>query len=359
VFILHIGRNKAGSTTLQGYLSAHKQAMRRAGVVVPKLVRPPPAGHQFWARSLRAHAGRQMADRDEYRAAFAVLAARPAADRYFISSEFLLSVEPVHVRALAAELAAHPVRIVLYLRDYPSWALSIYSQMTKKGENADDFDTLFDRLRGNQLAQFPGQLAAWADAFGDAAMHIRSLDPGVLKDGDLVEDALSAAGLDRATVAAHSGTDEDAADERRNVSPPWAAIEMARAVAAVLRPFLAADGGTARHCDDYRRVIRRVVAWQAELGGDEGRVQYLTPGQFGAAMDRYAADVALANTRMRGFAIPVPAAAPPPERPFLPSLEHVPAGQRRGIAERLAGEAFVQALPVDVRAALLRRVGGG
>jgi len=45
MFVIHIGRNKAGSTTLQRYLAANKRALRKAGVIFPKLVRPAPAGH--------------------------------------------------------------------------------------------------------------------------------------------------------------------------------------------------------------------------------------------------------------------------------------------------------------------------
>lgn len=359
MFIIHIGRNKAGSTTLQGYLSSHKRAMRKAGVTFPKLVRPAPAGHQFWARSLRGNSARAKEDRALYAAAFSELAARPPSERIFLSSEFLLNLDPSGIRALRDELAGHAVRIILYLRDYPSWTTSIYNQMTKKGDSADDFDAVFERLLGNNLADFPAQLAAWADTFGDAAMHIRSLDRASLKDGDLIEDALSVAGLDRAAVAAKGGADDDAEDERRNVSPPWPAIEIARAIAAVLQPFFAVDRGFGRRSEDFRRLIRNVVAWQATLGGDEGRVQYLTPAQFDAAMRRYRDDVAFANTRMRGYAIPEPDLAPPPtERPFLPSIAQVPAAQRRGVAERLAEHDFVRELPADLRTELIRRIGG-
>jgi len=283
--------------------------------------------------------------------------ARPASERILISSEFLLNLDPAEIRTLAAQLSGHEVRIILYLRDYPSWTVSIYNQMTKKGDNADDFDTVFERLLANNLADFQTQLAAWADAFGDAAMHIRALDRASLRDGDLIEDALSVVGLDRATVAA-KGDAEESEDARFNVSPPWPAIEMARAVAGVVQPFFAVDRGFGRRSEDFRRLIRKVIAWQADLGGGEERAQYLTPAQFEVAMARYRDDVAFANGRMRGFTIPVPTATPPGERPFLPSIDHVPAAQRRGVAERIAGHDFVRELPEELRTALVKRIGG-
>ena len=360
MFTLHIGRNKAGSSTIQAFLAADEAAIARAGVVVPRLVKPTPAGHQFWATSLRRGGPMDEGERAAYAEAFAAVAARPATERFLVSSEFLFELAPERIRGLAGALAGHRVRLVLYLRDYPSWLASVYAQMTRKGANVDDFDTLARKLIDRTLARFPGQLAAWAEAFGDAALHVRTLDPASLDGGDLVEDALAAAGLGRAVVAAHGGTSAAAEEEeRRNVSPPWHAIETVRTVAAALRPSLGVGRGFGQRKGEVRRLLRAVAGWQAEIGAGNAPVPYLTPQQFAEARQLFERDVALANARMADFAIPLDTPEPLPPRRATPSIDLVPAAQRREIAARLAADPFVAGLAADLRARLLSRVAGG
>ena len=357
MFTLHIGRNKAGSSTLQSYLAANEAAIARAGVTVPRLVKPTPAGHQFWATSMRPGGPMDDGERAAYAAAFAAVVARPTEERFFISSEFLFELAPERIRNHANAFAGHRVRLVLYLRDYPSWLASVYAQMTRKGANVDEFDTVARKLINRTLARFPGQFAAWADAFGNAALHVRTLDPASLAGGDLIEDALSAAGLDRAAVAAHGGPSSPE-EERRNVSPPWHAIETVRAVAAALRPSLGAGRGFGRHKGEVRRLLRAVAGWQAEIGAANAPMPYLTPQQFAEARRLFERDVALANARLADFQIPSDTPEPPPPRPAMPSIDLVPPAQRREIAARLAADPFVAGLAADLRATLLRRVAG-
>ena len=156
-------------------------------------------------------------------------------------------------------------------------------------------------------------------------MRVRLLDPRSLAGGDLIEDLLQALGLSRAAL----GVGEVA---RRNVTPSWKAVETLRAVFTALSGMPEAAGDARLLMRVSKACIEAVDG--AEAGGE--RAEYLTLEQRRRAAELTLRDVELFNRHLPAPGLPVPEFRDGPERPFLPSVEHVPPADLARAMARLA-----------------------
>src|SRR5271168_4995399 len=130
---LHIGRNKAGSTTLQNYWIAQASELRRAGVQYALFGQPSPPGsglptfptHALLADFVRAEPGRAV----------------------LVSHEVICCFTPGVTRALASDLASLNLQLIFYVRPYRDWVLSSYNFDVRTGFNGRDFDRYLEDLR--------------------------------------------------------------------------------------------------------------------------------------------------------------------------------------------------------------------
>jgi hypothetical protein len=220
---LHIGFEKTGSTSIQGFLTENAERLRAQGVLVP----------QTLARSdgFRSHIGLTACaldddkTEDDLRQHFAVgsreellgfrqqaserlrqeLDAAPGTGTLVLSDEHLSSrlerlQEVVRVRQMLARLCRE-VRVVAYVRNQADLLESIYNEALKNGFH--DFDLVPDFEPGQPNSwisrtyfDFHATLLRWAQVFGNDRITVRVFDPDTLQQGDVVRDFAALAGLD-------------------------------------------------------------------------------------------------------------------------------------------------------------------
>ncbi|WP_158915215.1 class I SAM-dependent methyltransferase [Caulobacter sp. S45] len=202
---LHIGRNKAGSTTLQNAFTDGHLELREAGVHYVNF------GHL-------AHSDPRI----EGFATAPCLAAhvRKTQETVLVSNEFMSAWDDAYTWAVAEALAGLEVRVLVYLRDYTQWLPSLYAEAVKTGSETRDFDVYADAMTP-RVSAWP-MLETWAAAFGWSNLRVRALDTRSLEGGDILSDALHALGVP-AEWRGRFGS------RQSNASPGWIALEMIRA----------------------------------------------------------------------------------------------------------------------------------
>ena len=312
---LHIGRNKAGSTTLQNYWVAHAGELRRAGVQYALFGQPSPPGsglptfptHALLADFVRAEPGRAV----------------------LVSHEVICCFTPEVTRRLASDLASLNVQLIFYVRPYREWVLSSYNFDVRTGYNGRDFDRYLEDLR--PLISFRPMLEIWGEIIGWDNIRVRSLSRGDLLEGDLIVDANAAIGgnLPRGGSAI-----------RENASPSWMAIEMLRTIVGrdVADGWQGTDLAIAHKLHDYTDAAMAAVGTVAE------RVNYFTRDQAQWLADLYNRDLE-SVAEHTGVSLQPDDASPVAERPFLPSADRIPRDILRAIVELASDPAAAEHHP--------------
>lgn len=313
---VHIGMFKSGSTTVQSFMAEAAELLSARNVLYPEVGRGKGVAHHALAKAL-----------DDFSAPNAQAAWREAREFFkvhadstiVLSSEAFESVNPEKLREA---LGNTRTKIICYIRENTKRLPSAYTQNTKYGLNLANFDQYFDGIQVTTSPKwgYSKLLLPWAVAFGPESVRVRSLDPSVLHDSDLIQDFLSTIGLrefDSLQLSEAAG--------RLNVSPGWKTIETLRAVH--------------RHLDKRWSVLQRRqnrVVWrylrstfdQAEMiARDLGWVEqglYLTRFQNELLVDMHNEEI----LKLEKLGIDVVMAAitrdPSLEREFLPDVSHVP-----------------------------------
>lgn len=324
MLLLHIGRGKAGSSTIQNTIDINRDALQASGIAVST------RSSDFRGHAVDVYFGMQEAE--EHRDALPTLRRMldDTAHRHvFISSEFLFTATRPEIDRLKQAIGPHDLRIVVYLRDYPVWLRSLYGQGIKRGRRSVDFDAFYETTA--KRASCRVSLGRWANAFGWERMRVRHL-AGLEAEGSTGEAA------DAATdTTARSGLVDDlqtvigcplAAGRDQNTSPHWIETEFLRALHAHARASGAPTpprGSLAAPLTVLRETIELHAPADAE---------YLTLEQHRRLEDDYLADSAWLAQRTDA---PLPPASPDRtrERPFLPTLATAPPIVREACAKRM------------------------
>jgi hypothetical protein len=306
MLFVHIGRAKCGSTTLQRFSFQNRATLLEHGIDYAAIGMGNTA-HLPLVRAIQA-------DSEALQAFDGELRGNPNG-RYLVSAEHFFHLKPEHVRRLIEHAGGHEVRVIAYVRDYASWIRSCYSQLTKSGKSADDFDAYFNRML--RPASAVPALERWAQAVGWPNVHVRSLDPAGLTGGNLLDDFLGALGIELASASMRP-------PDFKNESPPWPVIEFRRAMTG-----LRAEAEPSPAIDHAERRLRKRFSRYLGKHPQIPQTAYLTPEQGEAATALYNRDVALLNERVRE---PLPLCEPSklPDRSFLPTFDQVPASIRAG-----------------------------
>lgn len=306
---LHIGRGKSGSSTIQSLAHHHVQFMQSMGFACPTTV------HGMVNHARLAAASHAPHEDPETIRKFRTDVRKNKKRKLFISGEALFSLTRESMQRLKRHAGAREIRILCYVRDYPSWLQSVYAQRTKKGANVDDFDSYYGTVRTN-VSALPC-IERWAEAFGWEAMHVRPLQPDSLVGGSLMTDVLSALGIE----ARPDGI------EARNVSPHWVALELLRALTA------AAKASPIEALDQRSVKVARARIEPCATEVKPRRAQYLTREQWLDLAELYRSDMNVLGHHLN-MSFPVPP-EDPPERPFLPDISVVPEATKAHILEKL------------------------
>jgi hypothetical protein len=340
LLVLHIGRHKCGSSSIQYFMSCNAERLREFGVLYPTIGRNRNAHHQL-AQQVRAGEF-DVIDR------IAALKSEHADEFVVVSSEGLSLVREPEVAELRARTARHPVLIVIYIRDLAGWIPSRYNEFTRRGHNLLDFDDFFERSDVYGGMKIASGAELWGRSFGWENVRVRSLDKRSLAGGTLIDDFLSLFGL---SLEDFGGADA-AGLEPQNLSLGWKALEVLRAQFNAL----------ARHPEnnEIRRgrshVKRRiagglrasVVDVMEQLNLSSQRTQYVSARQWHVCSEVYGREVERLNRKLVGAEIPLPDPRAIMERPFLPTLQQIPADERREIAARLGPGSGRRRLPPEI-----------
>ncbi len=294
---LHIGRNKAGSTTLQDFFVKNAATLEQHNIhyglyghlkdSVPGIL-----GFDFptaIADYARANPGKSI----------------------LISHEFMLPWEAIHAEIMAEELHGLPVKIIVHIRPYPSWICSNYAQDIRIGESDRNFDDYFESFRP-KLSVWP-DLRRWGELFGWRNVVVRLVDARHTPWHDLTSDFLAIMGLNTAL---------DRPLQPSNQAPHWAITELLRALA----PLQIGPGATAM----LSNLLQKSLHSNPLIGRE---IEYLTQAQRREAAKVYADDITAINA-VTDSRLEIDPHQVLPERMFLPAFEQLPPAILQDFAAR-------------------------
>lgn len=308
--VLHIGRNKAGSTTIQDFCLAVHRELRAQGVEYVMF------GHL--ADSQPGVAG--FVTFDEL---LSDLRARPGARR-LVSNEFMFGWPDEFTEDAAKALAGVDVQVIVYLRRYDHWVASAYAEETRRGMNMRGIDDYLAWL-GPRVSAWP-HLRKWGECFGWDRVRVRDLAPAALRRGDLLIDFLHELGLRM----------EAPGRARSNVAPHWIELELTRS--------LAGRNGETKWSGVAAETVEPLLAELRPLLAGAPSATYLSLAQRRSLLELYNEDLERIRRAGGGRLAPV-RPDPGPERAFAPSLDEAPDEMLRAFFIRTTQPAFVAAYP--------------
>ncbi len=193
---IHIGNHKTGTTSIQQILGQYDKQLASAGILVPKSVRSVPGigvHHQ-----LAFDLNRDPRFRPSHGGLGQLVAelAEASEETAIISSEALAStaIRPKslgRLRSKLIETGFEPIWI-FYLRSYPEWAESAYTQLAKELKVTRPIEDCIDQLGGIfKFGRSPATVLEPLSRTGDTVI-LRSYDQAVPR---LISDFFSQVGL--------------------------------------------------------------------------------------------------------------------------------------------------------------------
>ena len=315
---LHIGRNKAGSTSLQDFFVAHHDHFAAVGTRYCLFGNRKDTVPGLLGFATPIELAEHIRTREER--------------TYLISNEYLFGWPQDFTRGLVAYLNDFDLRVIAYVRPYGAWVLSTYSEVVKRGEVGRDFDTYFEDFRPRISAwQY---LEGWGDALGWDRLRIRSLNPLDLFGGDLIADCLSALDLDPALAAGAP---------RSNCTPHWTVLELSREL--VEREEETGWDDATRRIAEPLQVLMEDCLTRHNVRTEA----YLTAKQAGWLADLYNHDIA--RIAEHTDVMLQPEQPDLQGRKMLPSFQHIPRVLLRELAALASEPTFRVAHPEAAKAA--------
>lgn len=331
--MFHIGLAKTGTSTIQDTLAANVEALRARGIVYPMVNdRRRQVTHHVLPQSLKV---RQDVDSPAWQA---LRSHREAArdGTVLVSAEGFAGCDP---RLVRRGIDGEAARVLVYVRNYPSWAVSSYSQRAKWGVTDLSFDDYLATRAEGPADQIADRLLAWAAEFGPGHLRIRSLDPDSLVNGQVIDDLLAAVGTTREGLAVPTNLNE---------TPDWRVIELLKERHA--RHAAETGQGAEDSLPVRRRAVEAGLTAGQRLGWAE-RGNYLTRGQRRRLADLYLSDRERLLAAVPDCRIAALADDQDRDRPFLPSPAAVSPADRRAF-EAAFDEAMAGRRPEALKRAL-------
>jgi len=219
--IIHIGRHKTGTSSIQYFLTQNRVALKGRGILYPY-----PIGDRYAHHGIVRHLENRPRDTDPTLDSIRTLAGKWARESPLtvLSSEAFQRLEPQAVAAFFDSVGISPLQttIVVYLRDQLSYAWSSYVQHLIEQVKSPYLDSY---LRSFNPDYFKF-LSQWSSCYPKENIVVRVADRRLLRDGDIVSDFLSLFHLLR--------SDFPATSIDRNISGGWRIAAAKRRLNAVL-----------------------------------------------------------------------------------------------------------------------------
>lgn len=322
--VLHVGRSKAGSTTIQDFCRDAHPHLAAHGV-----------DYVMFGHLKDAEPGIPGFGTFEELAAFA---AASSGRTVLVSNEFMFAWPVEFTRSGAAALRGCNVRIVIYLRPYDGWVQSAYTEETRHGRNVRAIDGF---MEGYPLRTSAWEyLEGWGESFGWDRLHLGSLAPGGLNGDDLITDFAQALGVPPPGRPA----------PRRNTAPHQAVLELARR--------LAAGNSEVDWQGVDRAAADALIAAMTEAAAGRPQTPYFAVAQRRELVDLYNADL---DRIARHGGPRLPPAPPPngPEREFEPSFDRLAPEIRDAFFAETLSPAFADRHPAAASRARELAAGSG
>jgi hypothetical protein len=328
MIVIHIGASKAGSSSIQAFLSANEESLRQFSVEYSSIGRAERNSHQNIAHELK-NARRGKFERDGGTLEEVVARwAKGNSRTLVISSERFEQCNPHEIRQLRRAFAGlgEKFRILYVIRDLLELLPSIFDQQCRHGFTSQRFDEFFEKIMRHPRTDFFATAERWADVFGWHAMHVRALDPRNLVNGSLLEEIV-------ATLQIEEGDLRLMRTKSRNVSTGWKSLVAVQALVENrhglpdAHPLLAIP----RPDDQDTPLGRLALRAAARHGWNKEKGRYFTREQAIQCWEKFHATVEKLNMQTREQ-IPLPLSLDERkfvEREFEPDVRHIPTDELR------------------------------
>lgn len=224
-YIIHIGRHKTGTTSLQYFLHTNRSKLSQFGFFYPNEQIVDWAHHPI-ARLTESSAPRYPDHNDKRAQLNSVLEGIEtiAEDRgqiILLSSEGFQNCRP---EILKSVLGSSNVKIVVYIREQYSYLITSYQQIVHGGLETRALESAISKYNPD----YEKFLSSWAKVFGPNAITARIFDKSQLKSRDVVHDFLDVLHLTN-SIDEFSFSSED-----KNPSLGGVALELKRICNALL-----------------------------------------------------------------------------------------------------------------------------
>jgi hypothetical protein len=174
-YLLHIGTNKTGTSTLQRYLGSNRDKLLQQGIWYPHIGSFPMAHHDYALGIRKKDFAERKVDPEIIRNP------PPGTEVVLLSSEAFHTISSVE--AVAEWFPPDQTQIVLYLREHVSYLASWYQQSAQERLMTCSFQEFAELFRRD----FAGLVERWRKIYGDN-VRVRPYDRERLRDGDIVKD---------------------------------------------------------------------------------------------------------------------------------------------------------------------------
>lgn len=186
--ILHIGRHKTGTSSLQRFLVENRGNLENHNIYYPN-GGIQGFGHHLIAKSLsRKEMKLKNLDKVLQKPLFIdflrELNRKKDSHNIVLSSEAFQNCNPIHV---AEVFSSFNVEIHVYLREHASYLLSSYAQSVQATSN---YMTLAEYEENVFHADYEKFINQWYEAFGRTSVNVYLFDKAHLTNGDIVQDFL-------------------------------------------------------------------------------------------------------------------------------------------------------------------------
>lgn len=187
---LHIGFHKTGSTSLQRFLCANAKQLLKAGYLYPK-GNIAKSAHYGISETL-AKTNSYTLNPEKYENDRKIIFQQIESiehENLIISSESLSYCDPKKVHQL---FPSYHVKIIAYLRNYPSYVLAMYNQAIRR-KRSDYTGTLkeFITSMNDKFLERYSALFSWAKIFGPSNITVIPFEKEQLIENDLIKDFLN------------------------------------------------------------------------------------------------------------------------------------------------------------------------
>ena len=333
MIVIHIGAKKAGSSTIQSFLSHNEGVLRQLSVEYC------PTGsktHRNVAYEL------QRRRRDKFDPAYGTL--RALADQWstgnsrtlVLSSERFEECKSREIKRLkkifAARRPEEQFKIVLIIRDLVDLIPSIFNQKTRNAFQSERFDEFFEKMMLHPRIDFFLTAERWANFFGWSAMHVRNLEPRNLVNSSLLDEFSAVLELNQ--------KDTDLVKTNsRNESADW------KSLAAVQALFEGRHGlpdshpllAEARPTKGNRSLGKAAMSVAARQGWNMDKGRYLTLEQARRCVSKFQSVVERLNSQTNEQ-IPPPIGLDERKfvaREFEPDVKYIAASDLRSFYDEL------------------------